>query len=198
MWKRRDDSIVGSTEEGAAAERMADPGSGPGAFRPSPSEGQFGPGSRRPEGPSANGSRLGETVNFTGEIHAEEDLTIEGAVEGKIQIPGHTLVLARTCRAHAEINALQLVVHGQLNGKVNVGDKVVLKKTGRFEGELVTRRLEIEDGAVFVGQSAVHTSRSDPKPSVKPRPTSRPVKPSAAAPQAKRPAPAQAVPKPAL
>ncbi|MDE0105732.1 MAG: polymer-forming cytoskeletal protein [Bryobacterales bacterium] len=198
MWKRRDDSIVGSTAEGAVADRPADPGSGPGAVRPSPSEGQVRPGSTRPAGPSENGSRLGETVKFTGEIHAEEDLVIEGWVEGKIQVPGHTLILARTCRAHAEINALHLVVLGQLNGKVSVGDKVVLKKTGRFEGELVTRRLEIEDGAVFIGQSAVHTSRSDPKPPRKPRPTSRPAKPSAAAPQAKRPAPAKAAAKPAL
>lgn len=197
MWKRKDDSIVGSTEEGAAADRPADPGSGPGAFRPSPPEGQFGPGSTRPAGPPENGSRLGETVKFTGEIHAEEDLVIEGLVEGKIQVPGHTLVLARTCRAHAEINALHLVVHGQLNGKVNVGDKVVLKKTGRFEGELVTRRLEIEDGAVFIGQSAVHTSRSDPKPPLKSGPARRTVKPSAAAQKATRPAPAQAAPKPA-
>ncbi len=198
MWKRKDDSIVGSTEEGAAADRPAVPGSGSGAFRPSPPEGQLGRGSTRAAGPSENGSRLGETVKFTGEIHAEEDLVIEGLVEGKIQVPGHTLVLARTCRSHAEINALHLIVHGQLNGKVNVGDKVVLKKTGRFEGELVTRRLEIEDGAVFIGQSAVHTSRSDSRPALKPKPAPRPAKPPAAAPQAKRPAPAQAAPKPAL
>ena len=201
MWKRKDDSGTASEEAGSRSGLGMSRG-----IQRNPEEYLGAPAPARPAHQARStiqrrtGSRLGATVQFKGDIRAEEDLTIQGTVEGKIMVPGHTLTLEKGSHLRAEVKVLHLIVHGYLNGKVVAADKVVLKKTGRFEGDLTTRRLAIEDGAVFIGHSAVHVDTPDRRPALKPEVAPKRARGRQAAPEktAAGPPPRKAGPKPAL
>ncbi len=110
---------------------------------------------------SATISRIGRSVTFHGEIHADEDVHIDGKVEGKITIPDHQLVIGPHSAVQAEVHARALVLHGQLRGKVTVTERLEIKKQGRLTGDLTTHRLVIEDGAVFKGTSDMRDAAAD-------------------------------------
>ena len=121
---------------------------------------------------AANSSRMGQSIKFTGEIHSGEDFLVDGSVEGSISVPKHSVVIGPKSNVKATIEAKSILIHGQVKGKINASERVELAKTGRFEGDLVTRRLKIQDGAVFVGTSAVHEPKQGPLP-----PAARPAPP---------------------
>ncbi len=202
MWKLRDDS---STDP-----KVGDRTVGGG---PREASGQVNP-SRQSSvsSPRVQGevqppmSRIGETVKFRGEISAEEDMIVEGMVEGSIKIQSHTLVLHSAARVKADIIAREFVLHGELRGTVKARDKITIKETGKLEGDIVTRRLQIDDGGVFIGNSAVHAEGSSIKrpgfAAQRGRPSPQPEKPSAIPAKAPLPtgrsAPAKPPPKPVL
>lgn len=141
-------------------------------------------------------SQIGKTVRFKGEVFCEEDLFVDGQVEGGITLPKHMLVVGTHSRVKANVKARRLVIHGTLHGSVDIGERIEIKKTGHLEGSLITDRLVIEDGGIFRGQS--ETRRPNIKPAEKPA-GERPVAKAPAAPPSAGPAPgrpAQPVPKP--
>ena len=109
-----------------------------------------------PSPESRTSSRMCRSVKFQGEIHCDEDLFVDGTVDGMIDIPNHMLVIGPNSEVRADIQARSLVLHGRLQGKVKIGERIEIKKKGRLDGDLVTHRLVIEDGAVFCGTSEVH------------------------------------------
>ena len=134
--------------------------------------------SRRPTkaSPSTLGpgsvSRLGNSVRFNGKIHSEEDLLIDGKIQGTISIPEKLLVIGPQSEVHAEVRAHSVQVCGKLKGDVSVSNRFEIKKTGQFEGNLVTHRIAVEDGAVFRGTCEVKVpERPAPK---KPKAPKRP------------------------
>ena len=122
-------------------------------------------------------SRIGKSAKFKGDIHSDEDLVIDGQVEGGIDIPKHMLVIGTTGSVKANIQARSLVVQGELTGKVQVAERTQITATGRLNGDLVTGRIVIEDGGTLRGTSDVRPAKpaSTPKPARdKPAPGPRP------------------------
>ena len=116
---------------------------------------------------------MGQSIKFTGEIHSGEDFLVDGSVEGSISVPKYSVVIGPKSNVHATIEAKSILIHGHVKGKLNASEKVEIAKTGRFEGNLITRRLEIRDGAVFVGTSEVHEPKQEsllPAPQDAPQP----------------------------
>src|ERR1700694_1726153 len=73
--------------------------------------------------------KLGTSMLIKGHIHSGEDLTIEGEVEGTIDIPAHRLTIASTATVRADmITAKEVVVLGSLTGKVAASEKVFIRK----------------------------------------------------------------------
>ena len=121
-------------------------------------------------------SRIGKSAKFKGDIHSEEDLVIDGQVEGEIDIPKNMLVIGTTGSVKANIQARSLVVQGELAGKVQVSKRTQITATGRLNGDLVTGRIVIEDGGTLRGTSDVRSVKpaSTPQPAQEkpaPRPT---------------------------
>src|SRR5713101_2385031 len=94
---------------------------------------------------------LGPGLKIKGELIGDEDLKLEGKIEGAISLGGHRLSVGSTAHIHADIVAREVVVAGEVIGNVNAPDRIELKKGGSVVGDLTTNRLVIEDGAIFKG-----------------------------------------------
>ena len=120
----------------------------------------------------AGGSRFGKSVKVKGEIHCDEDLFIDGVVEGVINIATNELVIGSNSKVNADVNCRSLVLHGSLQGKVNIAERIEIKKSGCLEGSLVTQRIVIEDGGIFRGTSSIHAPKK-PTPAAAAKPDNK-------------------------
>ena len=123
------------------------------------------PGSASAGTPASSGSTirtpasLGPSIKIKGELIGDEDLKLEGKIEGAISLGGHRLNVGSTAHIHADIVAREVVIAGEVIGNVNAIDRIELKKGGSIVGDLTTGRLVIEDGAFFKG--AIEIGRSN-------------------------------------
>lgn len=182
MWGRKEDQSNGAETLASASQASVRPSGAP----PRPAAAPPKPAAPAPTSSGAGTSRIGKSIQFKGEIHSDEDFSVDGAVDGSISVPKHAVVIGPESKVHATIEAHSVLIRGQVEGKINASEKVEIAKTGRFKGDLITRRLEIQDGAVFVGSSAVHQAKPA-APAPPPRAASRPDKRAQAEP--KRPVP---------
>jgi cytoskeletal protein CcmA (bactofilin family) len=96
-------------------------------------------------------ARLGTSLHVKGEITGNEDLLIDGSVEGLIQLDERKLTVGTTAKITADVIAREVVVYGTVKGNVRAKDKIEIKKDGSVNGDLTTARIMIEDGAYFKG-----------------------------------------------
>ena len=103
--------------------------------------------------PASGGAAvLGRSVSVKGEIFSREDLTIDGEVEGSVEVVDHRLTLGPNSKLKvSQVKAHTLIVFGSLNGKVEVVDKVHIRKDASLIGDIQTAGIVIEDGAYFRG-----------------------------------------------
>ena len=94
----------------------------------------------------------GESLRIKGEITANEDLRFEGEIEGTITVPGHTLIVGRTARIHADVEAKAIVVAGSLMGSAVAKDRVEVQEAATVEGTVETPKLVIKEGALLNAQ----------------------------------------------
>jgi len=107
----------------------------------------------RPLGATADRAtaRLGASLHVKGEISGNEDLLIDGSVEGLIQLDEKKLTVGATAKVTADIIAREVVVYGTVKGNLRAKDRIEIKKDGSVNGDLTTARIMIEDGAYFKG-----------------------------------------------
>lgn len=94
---------------------------------------------------------IGKSIVINGELSGGEDLTIEGTVEGKIELRDHVLTVGSNGRIKAEVAAKSIVVFGQVVGNLTASEKVDIKEKGSVEGDVKAPRLAIADGSHFRG-----------------------------------------------
>jgi cytoskeletal protein CcmA (bactofilin family) len=107
----------------------------------------------RPLGATADRAtaRLGPSLHVKGEITGNEDLVIEGSVEGLVQLDDRKLTVGATSKVTADVIAREVVVYGSVKGNLRAKDRIEIKKDGSVNGDLTTARIMIEDGAYFKG-----------------------------------------------
>jgi cytoskeletal protein CcmA (bactofilin family) len=109
-----------------------------------------------PMSPTARGvACLGATLTIEGKITSEEDLQIDGKVEGPISLQGRRLTVGRTAELKSEVIAGEVIVYGKLTGNLRARDRVEIKKDGSVIGDVSTTRVSIEDGADFKGHMEI-------------------------------------------
>src|ERR1700751_4970657 len=94
---------------------------------------------------------IGKSVVIKGELNGSEDLTIEGQVEGTIQLREHVLTIGPNGRIKAQVFAKSVIVLGQVSGNVTASDKVDIRDNGSVDGDIVAPRVAIAEGAHFRG-----------------------------------------------
>ena len=101
--------------------------------------------------PSGSTARLGASLHIKGEISGNEDLHIDGSVEGLVQLDDRKLTVGATAKLTADVVAREVVVYGSVKGNLRARDRIEIKKDGSVVGDLTTARIMIEDGAYFKG-----------------------------------------------
>lgn len=119
------------------------------------------PSSSRSSVPSArNTACLGASIEVKGKISGEEDLQVDGKVEGPVALNGQRLTVGRTGQLSSEISAREVVVYGKVTGNLRARDRVEIKKDGSVVGDIWTARISIEDGAYFKGRIEIERPKS--------------------------------------
>ncbi len=93
---------------------------------------------------------IGHGLFIKGELHGEEDLIIEGRVEGEISLKKH-LVIESTGVILADIQTENITIKGEMRGNMAATDKVEIHASAHVVGDIVAPRVVIEDGAKFKG-----------------------------------------------
>jgi cytoskeletal protein CcmA (bactofilin family) len=106
---------------------------------------------------------MGSTIVVKGEISSDEDLQIDGKVEGNISLRGHRLTVGRTANLNSEITAREVIVYGNASGNLRARDRVEIKRDGQVIGDITTARISIEDGAYFKGHIEIERTQSSVK-----------------------------------
>jgi cytoskeletal protein CcmA (bactofilin family) len=140
MWKR-DDAVRPATGQPTAATQPPTP-TAAGAFAPRPEA------VHHLEKEVVN---IGKSVIIKGELNGSEDLTIEGHVEGTIQLREHVLTIGPNGRIKAQVFARSVVVLGEVTGNVTASDKVDIRDNGSVDGDIISPRVAIAEGAHFRG-----------------------------------------------
>src|SRR5271168_5349222 len=104
-----------------------------------------------PNTSSGNTARLGSSLHVKGEITGNEDLLIDGTVEGLVQLEDRKLTVGASAKVTADVIAREVVVYGNVKGNLRARDRIEIKKDGSVVGDLTTARISIEDGAYFKG-----------------------------------------------
>ena len=94
---------------------------------------------------------IGKSIRIEGELTGDEDLTIEGTVEGKINLQGHTLKIGSNGHIKADVEAKEVIVAGELVGNVTADSRVEIASSGSMDGDIKSPRLILADGGSFKG-----------------------------------------------
>ena len=122
-------------------------------------------GSAAPEPPvSPNAAAcISQGIRIKGEVTGSEDLFVDGQIEGKLTMSDGSVTVGPNGKVKADISAREVVVRGEVTGKVSARDRVQLWSTGRVHGEVQTARLAIEDGALLRGNVEAGKPANKPK-----------------------------------
>ncbi|MEY5015765.1 MAG: hypothetical protein RIS92_2123 [Verrucomicrobiota bacterium] len=108
--------------------------------------------------PAATKNTLAADVEIKGSIKFQNDLTVDGKIEGEILSNG-VLTVGENAEIRGEIKTKSVTVFGKVHGNITVEERCELKSRAVLQGDLKAARLVIEDGATFVGKSEVTPNR---------------------------------------
>lgn len=108
---------------------------------------------------------IGSSITIIGDVTGDEDLTILGRVEGKIDLPKNSVTIGQGGRVKADVHAKAVSVAGEVHGNLVASEQIVIRKTATMLGNLTAPRVGLEDGCCFRGSVEMET----------PAPKSRPI-----------------------
>jgi cytoskeletal protein CcmA (bactofilin family) len=94
---------------------------------------------------------IGPSIKIKGEVSGDEDLLIQGQVEGTITLKAHQVVVGESGVVSADILAKTIRIDGKVNGDITGTENVVISKLGNVRGNIIAPRVLLEDGAIFKG-----------------------------------------------
>lgn len=146
MWGKKDEqaSLPESTVGSGGESSLPGPSHSLGAASPTMTAGA---GLER----GRNTAQIGKSLTLKGELGGSEDVYIDGEIEGTIELKENALTIGPNGKVHANVTARTITILGLIQGNVRASERIEIRKTGSLEGDLVTARIVIEDGAVFRG-----------------------------------------------
>ncbi len=94
---------------------------------------------------------IGPGIHINGDISGDENLLVEGRVDGKIRLASNHVEIGQSGKVKADITAKVIKIAGEVRGDLNGSEKVVISRTGNVHGNIIAPRMTLEDGAIFKG-----------------------------------------------
>lgn len=105
----------------------------------------------RSTGGSTGRAVIGSSIRVKGDLSGEEDLVVEGRIDGKIDLRQHTVTVGKGGRVKADIYARTIYVEGEVEGNLYSDEQVTVRQSGNVQGNITAPRVSLEDGAKFKG-----------------------------------------------
>jgi len=109
---------------------------------------------------------IGSSFSFKGEITGEKDLTVQGQVEGTIDLKKNHVTIGRTGRIKADVYGRTITIEGEVQGNLFGEERIVLRQSGRVRGDMRAPAINLEEGAKFKGNIAMD-SKGEQQPTLK-------------------------------
>jgi cytoskeletal protein CcmA (bactofilin family) len=116
--------------------------------RPEPSKVQA---RRESASPSDDRATIGRSITIRGEVIGDEDLVIQGRVEGSVNLKQHAVTIGPEGEVTADVSGRIVTVEGHVEGNLRADEQVILRGTARVHGDITSPRVMLEDGAYFRG-----------------------------------------------
>lgn len=94
---------------------------------------------------------IGPSITIKGDVSGDEDLIIQGKVDGTVTLHQHNVTVGQEGRVKADVTGKIVVVEGQVDGDLHGAEQVVLRRSARVTGNIASPRVSLEDGARFRG-----------------------------------------------
>ena len=107
---------------------------------------------------------IGKSIRVKGTITGDENLVVDGTVEGAIDLPNSDLTIGESGKVTANLTAKVIKVDGEVTGDIAGSEKVILSKTGTVRGNITAPRVTLDDGAKFKGSIDMDPSDAAAKP----------------------------------
>ena len=151
VWKKSDDPPAHHPEPSPAAPpRPASPTPAP---APNPSSGSSEP-VRRTER-----ATIGASIFIKGDLSGEEDLVIEGRVEGKVDLKQNNVTVGKNGKVKADVFGKVVTIEGEVTGNVFAREQAILRQSGGIQGNIQAPRVILEDGSRFKGSIDMEAPR---------------------------------------
>ncbi len=112
-------------------------------------------------------SVIGKSMKLKGNISSDEEILIEGKVEGTIKMK-HNVVVGKSGKVKADISAREIIIEGEVNGNVHGLVKVEIMPGGILNGDIISEKVVLAEGAKFKGSIDMSVKSEEPEKKVKP------------------------------
>jgi cytoskeletal protein CcmA (bactofilin family) len=122
--------------------------------------------------PTREAATIGPSISIHGDVSGDEDLIVQGHVEGTVTLQKHSVTVGKEGRIKANVRAKSIEVEGQVEGDLHGEEQVVVRRSGNIRGNVVSPRVTLEDGCRFKGSidMDVETKPSEKIAGIKPAP----------------------------
>jgi|ERR1019366_598889 cytoskeletal protein CcmA (bactofilin family) len=157
MWRRQEEPKVPPSPQNVVVTPPAAPISNPASTQSAPSNAPQAvpPVTHSAPAPKTAVSVVCKGISIRGEVTGDEDLQIDGELSGSVKLVGARVMVGPEGRVTGNIQAREIIVRGTLKGNLRASERILMGGTGRWEGDGVSPRLAIEDGATVRGHLEV-------------------------------------------
>jgi cytoskeletal protein CcmA (bactofilin family) len=178
MWRRQEEPKVPPSPQNVVVTPPAATVSNPVSTQPAQSNVPQGvPPVTHAPAPKSAVSVVCKGISIRGEVTGDEDLQIDGELSGSVKLTGARVMIGPEGRVNGNIQAREVIVRGMLKGNLRASERILMGGTGRWEGDGVSPRLAIEDGATVRGHLEVAEAvekKTAPAPAKAEKPTAAP------------------------
>ncbi|HBD11317.1 MAG TPA: polymer-forming cytoskeletal protein [Porticoccaceae bacterium] len=124
--------------------------------------------------PKRGNALIGSSIVIKGDVSGEEDLVIEGRVDGSVTFSDNEVTVGKSGHVRANVAAKKINIDGEVEGDIVGNEKVVITRSGKVQGNIVAPRVTLEDGAKFKGSIDMDPSGTGAaRSSTQPKPAKR-------------------------
>lgn len=112
--------------------------------------------------PSKEAATIGPSISIRGDVSGEEDLIVQGQIEGTVTLKQNNVIVGKEGRIKANVHARVIEIEGQVEGDLQGDEQIVVHRSGNIRGNVVAPRVTLEDGCKFKGSIDMDLAHGTP------------------------------------